>query len=623
MIKLFKLGLMFLKNSRTLTVSAFISIFMACFLGVTMFQLSSNIEASIVNSVMSECEDYKTMYPDISEEEIKLLIEKENEEFLQTIDFVFNSLYIVTLLICGLFIVTIFNEFLKKYINDMAIIRTVGGKSGQVDIIFCSMLLTISFFACISSGIISAVFDGFAINYLNNNYNFFKGSFAMNWYLFFLMIIITFVVINAIVMIIFVVSQDVAPVQIFHKTSSGLKRRHKGNRLLFLRRIVGTQGYIGFKLIMPKLKQNLMLIFLIALMCGLIYIINGIMPVLVNNSYSYFANLVKGADACVYFDDTYGAVNIYKTDEIIENMKEHNLKYSYYLGSFGTKTDNIRSFSVTDTDNFAKRFVTDIYGNMSDVPINKRMIISRKISDANGYRLGDTVPLKSDFLKEETQFIVVGITDWDWMYDTLDGEQVWIDKCNLMPDVYDEDEYYGVGFFVEGENEHIRDVLRDIKMEQYDFYSECIYDEAVKELNEQIKQINSLINIVTCCLMIVIGVGWLNSIRGILISRKKEYKILRMLGASAGKVRVICLIQVFSYMFTGIIIGTIGGYAAICYMFNKAGEALSEVNHIVVNVHIIIAIAVYFLLLSLSLRKTIRDVVTIHGTATPYSHSSP
>lgn len=46
--KMFRMGMTFLWKSKMLTFSAFLSIFVACFLSISMFQLSSNVETSIV-----------------------------------------------------------------------------------------------------------------------------------------------------------------------------------------------------------------------------------------------------------------------------------------------------------------------------------------------------------------------------------------------------------------------------------------------------------------------------------------------------------------------------------------------------------------------------------------------
>ena len=54
MKRLFKMAFVFIKKSKMLSISVFISIFVACFLSVSMFQLSSNMERSIEKVIEEE-----------------------------------------------------------------------------------------------------------------------------------------------------------------------------------------------------------------------------------------------------------------------------------------------------------------------------------------------------------------------------------------------------------------------------------------------------------------------------------------------------------------------------------------------------------------------------------------
>lgn len=47
MFRICKMGMIFIRKSKMLTFSAFLCIFVACFLSISMFQLSSNVESSI------------------------------------------------------------------------------------------------------------------------------------------------------------------------------------------------------------------------------------------------------------------------------------------------------------------------------------------------------------------------------------------------------------------------------------------------------------------------------------------------------------------------------------------------------------------------------------------------
>lgn len=498
MSSLFRLSLRFLKNSRMLTISAFISVFIACFLGTGIFQLAANVETSIYDTVKAEYESYAQENPDISEDMLSVMIQNEAQDFFEALNIVFKTLYIITVSICGVFIVSIFNEFLKKYLREMAIIRVIGGKTGQIDILFSFMSLIITTAACITSGILSAVLDKFLLNYINDKYAFFDGSFVMKKEQFFIFIFITFVLVNFIVIFIFWLNQDVMPIQIFQKTASGLKRRKISNLLLFSRKIIGTDGYISFKLMFPKLRQIILIIFLIALTTMITYFGKGFIPVLYANNNAYYTELLCGADAVI---------------------------------------------EVSANDDFD---LSNIINNVLKRCDDKNLI------------------------------------------------------CN-----YTSDDNMNASFYIDGEHDAIKDVMKSVKIENEDYIYGYIYDDVMEDSRKKMTQISALINIVTGGFLIVIGIGWLNSVKEILISRKREYHIMRLIGMSERRVRKICIIQILTYMLIGIIAGIIAGHIALCKIFEGQLIADTAISFGYGNV---IIITIYFMLLAFFLRKTIKEV---------------
>lgn len=103
-------------------------------------------------------------------------------------------------------------------------------------------------------------------------------------------------------------------------------------------------------------------------------------------------------------------------------------------------------------------------------------------------------------------------------------------------------------------------------------------------------------------LLIVTGIGWLNSAKGMLVASKEKYSVLRMLGASSKRVRRICWIQVWSYMVSGIILGVILGIVVIYLLWN--GNINGNVS-IRIYWEYIIGIVGYLFVLSLLLKPVI------------------
>jgi ABC-type lipoprotein release transport system permease subunit len=601
MWKLFQLGISFLKHSKMLTFSAFFSIFIACFLGVGLFQLSSNIDNSIQSAVTEKMQQYKNseLYSSVLEEEAA---------GYQGIHQFLKILYGLILGISSLFILSIFHEFIKKYVREMAIIRTFGGTIGQVNLIFLFMSVVVSFFACLTAGMTSAIVDTVLLNYLNQKYEFFRGKMMMDWQIFFGMIFLTFLILNILLMIFFAFSQYGLPMQIFHQTETGLRRNKDGLRFLFLKKIMGKNGYLAWKLLLPKWKQNLFIIFLIICMTAFSYVGESFMNMLSLNSYAYYEDLLKGADGhCeLTVDSSASTIEAEKVNQIRKQWKKEQIECSYIHGVYEGQMGSAWGFYTTDLFDFTKRFVKDTYQSISSVPLEQQMVIGKMLAEQEGYHLGDRVRLKSKYLKEEKEFTLVGIFDWS-PYSLQKEFQILVDKVNYT-NLHEKEENPGNGnslsLYFYGNRDTIQDIFTALKQEGW-IFTGYISEKILRNTEKQIKQMNIISKIVVWGLILVIATGWLNSVRGMLLSRKQDYHVLRLIGTEQKRVQKICFLQINLYLLTGIISGTLLG-------FILAKELWEKELYYGVKLHIqfrnTLGIFLLFWLVSLLLHKTVREV---------------
>lgn len=759
MLRIFRMGMVFLKNSKMLTFSAFLSIFFACFLSISMFQLSTSAEISYKNSILEEYGDYqigiskeggeaftleeaefikkskgvtrastgyyeadlegiyvvgveddevnqsryKYTYPVkeknivinsyLSEkckkktgERISLLgqeytvkeiltgdsftqnkmfmiimdmaelhgllgnadteqsnyfllqcadnvnadtiverLEKYNENFqvysveseetVQKLFIIFKGLlmvlFVIVVVISGMFILSIFHEYMRKYRKDMAVIRTVGGKRKQISLIFLSMSLTISFFGCTVGAVACVLFDDVLLNKINQKINFFSGSVIINWSVLIQMAVTVFVLFNVFVMVFFWIGQNVLPIQVFQETSTGLRRNKKGNRFLGMRKLVGTEGYLGIKLLIPKFWQNAMIIFIIALITALSYTGQGSIKILNENNFSYYRDLMHGFDA-------YGEIQSEKTLEpdrimkITEQIQEFSTQCCTLLGQFdeygrmvnGNGKD-LYGFYVTDLTGFMSQFKGMRMENWEVVPKEQRMIMTEKTAEYIGYQLGDTVTLDADWLGGKKKFTIVEIVEWNnWIQEE---EGIILDHKNL---IYTEakaermESPYSAYFFVNGEKKEIEELFVQLEEKEKDS-KWLIFEDIIEESNDISMQRLTMIKMVMIVLILVAGIGWLNSAKGMLVARKQEYQVLRMLGATEAKVRRISWIQVWSYMLSGILIG-VGMGILIVYLLWRTN--VNENVSISIYWENIVGIALFLFALSLFLKPTIKKL---------------
>ena len=598
--KLFQLGISFLKHSKMLTFSAFFSIFIACFLGVGLFQLSSNIDSSIQAAVMEEMQQYENS-------EVYSSVLEEEAAGYQGIHYFLIILYGLIIGISSLFILSIFHDFFKKYVHEMAIIRTFGGTTGQVNLIFLFMSVVISFTACLAAGIVAAIMDTFLLNYLNQTYEFFRGRMIMDWWMFFGMIFLTFLILNVLFMIFFAFSQYGLPVQIFHRTETGLRRRKDGLRFLNLRRIMGKNGYLAWKLLLPKWKQGLFIILLIICMTAFSYVGESFMKLLSMNTYAYYEDLLKGADGhCeLMLDMEDSMIAAEKVALIQERCKKKQVECSYIHGVYEGQIGNAWGFYTTNLSDFKRRYIKETYQDISSVPVGQQIVVGKILAVQEGYHLGERIRLKSDYLKEEKEYTLVGIFDWS-PYSIQKEYQILVDQTNYRDSEEEENNGNGnsVSLYFYGDRDAIQNIFITLKQEGWSFTG-YISEKIWMNTEKQLRQMNILSKIVIWGLMLVIATGWLNSVRGMLISGKRDYHVLRLLGAEQRCVQKICSLQIKIYLLAGIVSGTILGFVLAKELWEKGLYYGARLDMHWENT---LGILLLFWFFSLLLRKTVREV---------------
>lgn len=604
MIKLFKLSLSFLKHSKMLTFSAFFSIFIACFLGVGLFQLSSNIDDTVWAAVQEQVEQYRDSGADLS-----AVVEEQKAEYRWIHRFLI-FLYGLILTICCLFVGSIFRDFMNKYVREMAIIRTFGGKTGQVNLMFLFMSVTVSFFACLAAGVAAAAADSFLLNYLNQKYAFFRGGMVMDWPVFFGTLLFSFLLLNALLLSVFSMSQYGLPMQIFHQTETGLRQRKEGLRFLFLRKVLGTDGYLAWKLLLPKWKQNIMIILLMVCMTVFSYVGESFLTVLRMNHYAWYQDLLKGADGhCELMQDFgSGTVETETVDRIRERCEREQVALSDLHGSYDYDglMGSAWGFYTTDLSDFRKRFIREPYPEISSVPLGEQMIIGNMLAAQDGYHLGDKVRLQSKYLKEEKEYTIVGILDWS-PYGMQMEEQVVVDRENFRDfrtGEMDDGNGSSVLCWFYGDSDAIQHIFIDLKREGWEFTG-YLSEKVWADTKKQFRQLNILSKIVVWGLMLIVAAGWMNSARGILVSRKRDYRVMRLLGVGRRRMQKICYLQIGSYLLTGIVLGSIVGFGISKELWKKElyyGVTLHMHWESVWGILLLFAVA------SLFLKRTIREV---------------
>lgn len=531
------------------------------------------------------------------------------DTMLSAVRMVFRLFFVVVMIVSGLFVVNIFMEYMRKYRSDMAVIRTVGGKQEQVHMIFCSMSVLISACGCLVGALFSAVVSGVILNWFNDKLQWFEGSASLNWKVLWLITMLVFVLFNFLIYVVFYFGQTVLPIQVFQETSSGLQKNKRAHCFLVLRKIIGRSGYLGIKLMVPKFRQNFMLIFIVALITALSYTGQASLKLLTANSNWYLYHSVAGKTAKeeIWTEKTMSLSYVHKLYDRFQPVMGSG--YIIY-GNFNVLSNDeentvIGYFNVSNLETLPSFPSVKVWKRYEEVPKAKRMVMEKTVATKKGYQLGDTVTLKSDYLGGQKDFILVEIINAGAIVQDL--YDVIVDWDNLCEKESSEEDLVGdhVGIWLEGDKELIREKFQRLQLEPGINFDETIYDDAKEQNDHLIHQWTTTLHIVLAMLMIVAGIGLLNSAKGMLLARKKEYQVLRMLGATGGSVRRICWMQVWSYMLSGVVLGAVLGIVVVSCLWKT--NVITN-TPITIKWGYIAGIAIYLLGLSLLLHPTIKKM---------------
>lgn len=236
------------------------------------------------------------------------------------------------------------------------------------------------------------------------------------------------------------------------------------------------------------------------------------------------------------------------------------------------------------------------------VPKEQRMVVTRQTARYSGYTLGDHITLDTEWLGGKKEYTIVEIVDWN---DRLaESAGIILEQKALTGVDNNASCPYEAYFYVNGYQEETKDVFEKYELREPDFQWLSM-EEIVKESNDVSKQRLTMISVILFVLIIIAGVGWLNSAKSMLLARKEEYQVLRMLGTSAGNVQKIGWIQVWSYMLAGIILGMAIGLTAVYFLWRSNVNPNVSISIYWENVFGIVA---YLFVLSMCLRSTIRQL---------------
>jgi putative ABC transport system permease protein len=113
----------------------------------------------------------------------------------------------------------------------------------------------------------------------------------------------------------------------------------------------------------------------------------------------------------------------------------------------------------------------------------------------------------------------------------------------------------------------LADLKGKLAADQYEFHT---WDQIVPEVEQWVIWSEAVIRTILMTVMIVIGVGIMNTVLMSVFERTRELGVMMAVGTSPRQIGSLILLETFILEAIGIVLGLAGGYAAVFY-FSKAG----------------------------------------------------
>lgn len=550
---------------------------------------------------------------------VEVTILKEEEHYQKSVTTVgifilFNSAIVIG--IGALLISSIFIRYLEHSSQNIRIVRYVGGSPMNVKDIITYQTVFLNAFACISGLIFSIILNKKAIEWLNQGSEWKRGNINFRFLSSIGITICIFIFIQVIIKIFIARLVSKLPNQNTEVTIEKLtKVRMKKWKLglaiivsslyacILLLAILGANVFvpmifcliamyillslfladlihgllelilrcsiklkrnklrIALQLLLPKIKENIFIILAVTSVVLLTLVGSNFQRLLLINNNNYYKKSYL-ADIKI---SPIGYMDYEEGKSLSANLDKANIKYIsfYQLEPSNVVLKDIEVQCTYYLTSFQALNEFDLIKTALD---SNQVIISRSFATRNKLEIGDILSFpvslhsmskqRSQKDVKKRELTVSEISD-RILYDIL------IDADNS--EYFSMDRVFFDCIFINNEGFKGEEELRSLSSLYQVKWSklEDVLNHTQILANDQSKMFNVCLNV----LLIVIGLGLLNSLNTILYSRRREYKILHCVGMSPFGILKVLLIQIFTYLSIGLLFGIIVG-AFILYSIN-------------------------------------------------------
>lgn len=554
---------------------------------------------------------------------------KEYQSYVKVYSSFMNILAVIVIIISLLFIAAVFRRFMQKYSRDMAVMRTMGASIGQVKMIFSLLGVYITGVGCLLGFVFSVLAGKILFGVIGNEFDLVAEARNVDISLAFGIMAAVFAVVEIFLTLFSKSFINKLPYQSM-KNDGSSNKAYSGKGIInrFISAVLPSDMLISYKMAVPKMKENFLMIFTIIMLTVFTYCSEDVMDEIGRNNEIYYKNIYTD-DVLIQDEQSHYYSKLDNLCKKIQKQVDTNVflqsEIDAATGITARKSSGKQFFfsggtSFASLKNMQKSGL--VKSSISDFAHS--ILISRKAAKDYKLKVGDKLVLSTD----DADF-----TDYDErmrtnykMWEGYKGVKTTVTVVGVIPDstlasvIIDTDSTIFISFpkemavdewkiFAHKMTKKLDMSLQNARME-FTALRWQSFEQIMAFSHKILKQRYFIVRFTLYMLSVMAGIGWVNAAANMIQSRRKEYVVLRKLGMSEGRVKKIIWYQLVLFIFSGIVAGIVLGIE-ILKIFNLMEYGVwMDIKFRTENIWFIL---VLFLVLLVSLRKNVRENVAVQA----------
>lgn len=554
---------------------------------------------------------------------------KEYQFYVKVYSSFMNILAVIVIIISLLFIAAVFRRFMQKYSRDMAVMRTMGASIGQVKMIFSLLGVYITGVGCLLGFVFSVLAGKILFGVIGNEFDLVAEARNVDISLAFGIMAAVFAVVEIFLTLFSKSFINKLPYQSM-KNDGSSNKAYSGKGIInrFISAVLPSDMLISYKMAVPKMKENFLMIFTIIMLTVFTYCSEDLMDEIGRNNEIYYKNIYTD-DVLIQDEQSHYYSKLDNLCKKIQKQVDTNVflqsEIDAATGITARKSSGKQFFfsggtSFASLKNMQKSGL--VKSSISDFAHS--ILISRKAAKDYKLKVGDKLVLSTD----DADF-----TDYDErmrtnykMWEGYKGVKNTVTVVGVIPDstlasvIIDTDSTIFISFpkemavdewkiFAHKMTKKLDMSLQNARME-FTALRWQSFEQIMAFSHKILKQRYFIVRFTLYMLSVMAGIGWVNAAANMIQSRRKEYVVLRKLGMSEGRVKKIIWYQLVLFIFSGIVAGIVLGIEILKIFHLREYGVWMDIKFRTENIWFIL---VLFLVLLVSLRKNVRENVAVQA----------